>query len=115
MKRIDIIIRPEKLENLKKILSQCKIGGITVTSVMGCGNQRGNTDIFDFKGLKIMNMNLIPKIMAIVIINDEELDNLLGLVYDSISTGKVGDGKVFVSNVEDVMRISTGERGKKSI
>lgn len=115
MKKLEIIIRPDKLERLKQILNDTAIGGITVLSVMGCGNQKGASDIESIKGLKVSNMNLIPKIMAIVVVNDGAVDGILAAVHSEISTGKVGDGKVFVSDIEDSMRIRTGERGKKSI
>lgn len=115
MKKVELIIRPDKLEKLKHILNKCNVGGITVTSAMGCGNQKGNTDISSYKGIEITNMNLIPKIKAEVVIRDEELEDLLALIYDQLSSGTVGDGKVFVSPVEEVMRIRTGQRGKKAI
>lgn len=115
MKKLEIIIRPDKLEKLKEILNDTKIGGITVTSVMGCGNQKGSTDFDTIKGLKVSGMNLIPKIEAMVVVSDDAVDGILTKIYEQIATGKVGDGKVFVSDIEDCMRIRTGERGKKSI
>jgi nitrogen regulatory protein P-II 1 len=114
MKKLEIIIRPEKLENLKVILNCCKVGGMTVMSVMGCGNQKGAADI-DLKGLKVLSMNLIPKIQATVVVDDGDVEELLSLLHESISSGKVGDGKVFVSPVDDIMRMRTGERGKKAL
>ncbi|WP_455721877.1 P-II family nitrogen regulator [Agathobacter sp.] len=115
MKKVELIIRPDKLEKLKHILNKCNVGGITVTSAMGCGNQKGSTDAGSYKGIEITNMNLIPKIKAEVVIRDEELEDLLALIYDHLSTDTVGDGKVFVSTIDDVMRIRTGQRGKKAI
>jgi len=114
MKKLDIIIRPEKLENLKVILNRCKVGGMTVMSVMGCGNQKGAANI-DLKGLKVLSMNLIPKIQATVVVDDADVEELLSLLHESISSGKVGDGKVFISPVDDIMRMRTGERGKKAL
>ncbi len=115
MKKLEIIIRPDKLEKLKAILNETAIGGITVTSVMGCGNQKGSTDFDNIKGLKVSGMNLIPKIQAMVVVNDGAVDGILASIHSEISSGKVGDGKVFISDIEDCMRIRTGERGKKSI
>jgi nitrogen regulatory protein P-II 1 len=115
MKRLDIIIRPDKLENLKNILNHNAIGGITVYSAMGCGNQKGNADIESFKGLKVANMNLIPKITVIAVVEDDKVDELLSDIHSGIATGKVGDGKVFVSEVVEAMRIRTGERGRKAL
>lgn len=115
MKKVEFIIRPDKLEKLKVILNEYHIGGITVTSAMGCGNQKGNTDVSSYKGIEVVNMNLIPKIKAEVVVNDENVEELLSLIYENLSTGTVGDGKVFVSPIDEVMRIRTGQRGKKAI
>lgn len=115
MKKLEIIIRPDKLEILKNILNETTAGGLTVLTAMGCGNQKGSTDIESLKGLKISNMNLIPKVMAMVVVEDSDVDNILASIHSQLSTGKVGDGKVFVSDVSDSMRIRTGERGSKSI
>ena len=115
MKKVEFIIRPDKLEKLKVILNECNVGGITVTSAMGCGNQKGNTDVANYKGIEVVNMNLIPKIKAEVVVNDEQVEELMAIIYENLSTGTVGDGKVFISPIEDVMRIRTGQRGKKAI
>lgn len=115
MKKIEMIIRPDKLEKLKAILNEYHVGGITVVSAMGCGNQMGFTDVSEYKGMQVKSLNLIPKIKAEVVVNDEDVDKILALIYDSLSTGTVGDGKVFVMPVEEVMRIRTGQKGKKAI
>ncbi|MDD6217481.1 MAG: P-II family nitrogen regulator [Roseburia sp.] len=115
MKKVELIIRPDKLEKLKVILNECNVGGITVTSAMGCGNQKGNVDVSSYKGIEVVNMNLIPKIKAEVVVNDEEVEKLLGLIYENLSSGTVGDGKVFITTVDEAMRIRTGQRGKKVI
>ena len=112
MKKLEIIIRPDKLEVLKKLLDQCGCGGMTVTAGMGCGMQKGN--ITELKGLKL-NINLIPKIQVNAVISDNSLENLLVEIRNNIATGQVGDGKVFVYDVEDAMRIRTGERGVRAI
>jgi nitrogen regulatory protein P-II 1 len=109
-----MVIRPDSLERLKVILNDYAVGGITINSVMGCGSQRGDS-IGEYKGLKIPGMNLLPKILAVVVVRDEDVDGILGIIHESISTGQYGDGKVFISAVEDVMRIRTGERGKKAL
>ena len=115
MKKIELIIRPDKLEKLKLILNECNVGGITVTSAMGCGNQKGSTDVSSYKGIDIVNINLIPKLKAEVVVNDNQVESMLALIHENLSTGCVGDGKVFVSPIEEVMRIRTGQRGKKAI
>ncbi|MDR0812984.1 MAG: P-II family nitrogen regulator [Oscillospiraceae bacterium] len=114
MKRLEITIRPDSLEKLKVLLNNYSIGGITVTSVMGCGTQRGDVT-GELKGLKIPGMNLLPKVSAVVVVNDDSVEEILNIIHETCSTGKVGDGKVFVTDVVDVMRIRTGERGSKAL
>lgn len=115
MKKVEFIIRPEKLEKLKVLLNEFQVGGITVSNAMGCGNQKGVTDSSNFKGLEVKSINLIPKIKAEVVVKDEDVNELLALIYENLSTGAVGDGKVFVIPVDDVMRIRTGQKGEKAI
>ncbi len=110
MKKLEIIIKPDKLETLKSILDECNCGGMTIMAVMGCGKQKGTVN--EIKGLKV-NINLLPKIQVNTVIVDELLDNVLIRIQEVISTNHVGDGKVFVYDVCDVMRIRTGERGEK--
>lgn len=112
MKKLEIIIRPDKLDLLKKILQDCGCGGMTVNAVMGCGIQKGN--IIEMEGLK-PNISLIPKIQVNAVIKDEGLENILLEIQSKISAGNVGDGKVFIYDVGDAMRIRTGERGNKAI
>ena len=113
MKKLEIIIRPDRLEDLKQILNGYAVGGMTVFSVMGCGNQKG--DISELKGMKLVSMNLIPKIQANVVVEDDVVDDILNLVTEKLASGRVGDGKVFVYPVEEAMRIRTGQRGTKAI
>ena len=107
-----IIIRPEKLEDLKELLNKFDVGGMTVTTAMGCGNQKGI--VTTMKGVQF-NINLIPKIQVNVVVNDDKVEDILIGIHETIASGKVGDGKVFVCPVEEVMRIRTGERGKSAI
>jgi nitrogen regulatory protein P-II 1 len=120
VKKLEIIIRPDKLEALKTILNSHSVGGITVTSVMGCGKQKGGLTSggpkgFKLKGVKVAGMNLLPKVQAVTVVEDSAVNEILNIIHEKISSGKVGDGKVFVTNVDDAMRIRTGERGKKAI
>ncbi len=112
MKKLEIIIQPDKLEVLKKILDDCGCGGMTIMAVMGCGKQKGN--LSEIKGLKV-NINLLPKIQVNAVIQNEILDSVLLQIKEQIATGHVGDGKVFIYDVEDAMRIRTGERGAKVV
>jgi nitrogen regulatory protein P-II 1 len=115
MKKFEIIIKPEKLERLKKILNKKKFGGLTVLNAMGCGIQKGDDeDDRDF-GIKVGTINLLPKIMAVVVLNDDDVEDVLAGIHEEISTGNIGDGKVFVYDVVDAMRIRTGGRGAKVI
>lgn len=112
MKKLEIITRPDKLEMVKEILNDCGCGGMTIMAVMGCGNQKGNVN--EIKGLKV-NINLIPKIQVNAVIQDDMLEKVLAEIHEKIATGHVGDGKVFIADLEDAMRIRTGERGSKVI
>lgn len=109
MKKIELIIRPEKLELLKGILTRYEYSGMTVMSAMGCGHQKGNTEEFEKLGIEI---NLLPKLHVMTVVWDEDLDSILSDIVAKLSTGTVGDGKIFISNVDDVVRIRTGEHGK---
>lgn len=109
MKKIELIIRPEKLEALKKILSKNEYCGLTVMSAMGCGHQKGLSDEFLKLGLEI---NLLPKLYVMTVILDEDLEEILQEILENVSTGSVGDGKVFITTVDDVVRIRTGEHGE---
>ena len=116
MKELVIIIRPEKLETVKEILDEYHCGGMTISSVMGCGAQRGmiegSTNVI--KGFK-MNINLLPKIQVSVVVEDGKVEDLVLKICKLVSTGSAGDGKIFVRNVEEAIRIRTGERGSRAL
>ncbi len=118
MKEIVMIIRPEKLEIVKQILHKNGCGGMTISSVMGCGTQRGMSDAFDIpnviKGYKVA-INVLPKIKVEAVLEDEKIDKLITEICENIATGLVGDGKIFVRNIEEAVRIRTGERGVKAL
>ncbi len=115
MKKLEILIRPDKLELLKEILNSNGCNGMTILAVMGCGTQKGNSDeSTEYKGLTV-NINLLPKIQVMAVVQDELLEQVLADIHTKVSTGHVGDGKVFISEVSDAMRIRTGERGNKVI
>ncbi len=113
MKKLEIVIKPEKLEGIKEVLSNHGCGGMTVFSAMGCGNQKGSSK-GEFNGVKL-NINLIPKIQVNAVISDESLDLVLNEIYKEISSGNMGDGKVFIYDIYDVFRIRTGERGSNAL
>lgn len=117
MKEIIMIIRPEKLENVKRILDEKHCGGMTISTVMGCGTQRGSVEekgVNEIKGFKT-TINLLPKISVNVVVEDAVVEDIVAEVQSRISTGLVGDGKIFIRNMENAIRIRTGERGDKAL
>ena len=112
MKRIEIITRSEKLVGLKEVLVVHNCQGMTVQSVMGCGRQKGYIPELNITGDDI---NLLPKILVFAVIEDEQLEEILADITSAISTGKNGDGKVFVYDVYEAMRIRTSERGSNAL
>jgi nitrogen regulatory protein P-II 1 len=114
MKRLEIIIRADKLEALQAILNSYS-GGITVATVMGCGKQKKQLSANGTKTLKVAGMNMLPKLQVTVVVKDSVVAEILNRIHEKISSGKVGDGKVFITDIEDAMRIRTGERGEKAL
>lgn len=109
MKRITAIVRPEKLEPLKEALFAARVSGMTISQVSGCGNQHGWTE--HFRGAEVL-LNMVPKVKFEVVASDERVDAIVEAIQQVARTGSVGDGKVFISPVEQVIRIRTGETGE---
>ena len=112
MKEIIAIIRPEKLEKVKMALEEIGCHGMTVTEVKGRGRQLGVTESYRGSDYRI---DLLPKTRLEIIVNDGELDEVIETIVKTAQTGDIGDGKIFISPVEDVVRIRTGERGRKAV
>ena len=112
MKKLEIVIRPEKLEELKDILDTCKFTGVIINNVMGYGNQKGYKQTY--RGSEY-NVNLLPKIKVETVVAEDVAEKLIEMVVKEINTGNYGDGKIFISNIEDVVRVRTGERGEDAI
>lgn len=112
MKKITAIVRPEKMEPLKEALFAAQVGGMTISQVQGCGNQHGWTEYY--RGTEVM-LNMIPKVKFELVVDDEEVEGLVELVRTQAHTGEVGDGKIFVSPVDEVVRIRTGEHGTAAV
>lgn len=112
MKKIEAIIRPEKLEELKETLLKNKISGITINQVFGCGNQYGFTEYI--RGNTVI-MNALPKTEIKLVVPDDKLDEVIDLITSVASTGEFGDGKIFISDVIDCIRIRTKERGESAL
>lgn len=108
MKKIEAIIRPSKMEEIKAALSKFGIQGITVTQVSGCGLQKGHKEVY--RGVEY-SLNLIQKIKIEMVTKDELAEEIIKILIDIGRTGDIGDGKIFLYNVEDVVKIRTGERG----
>ena len=112
MKKLEIIIRPEKLEELKKILTESCVTGMMISNIMGYGSQRGHKQVYngvDFSG------NLLPKVKVESIVSDETYETIIDQIIEQINTGEYGDGKIFVYDVYDAIRIRTGERGTDAL
>ena len=112
MKRLTAIGRPEKLEPVKEALFAARVSGMTVSQVQGCGNQHGWKEFY--RGTEVL-LNMIPKVKFELVVDDGEVDGLVALIADTARTGEVGDGKIFVSPVEGVVRVRTGETGPAAV
>jgi len=112
MKKVEAVIRPTKMDEVKEALSDIGIAGMTVTDVRGYGRQRGRTE--KYRGNTYV-VNLLPKIKIEFIVPDDRADEVVEVVLEAARTGEIGDGKVFVSHVEESIRIRTGERGDSAL
>ncbi len=112
MKKVEAIIKPFKLDEVKDALVEIGIGGMTVTEVRGFGQQKGHTEIY--RGTEYV-IDFLPKVKIEVIVRDEEVEKVVETIMKTAQTGRVGDGKIFIIPVEDVVRIRTGERGNQAI
>lgn len=112
MKEITAVIRPDKMEVVKEALQEIQCNGVTVTEVKGRGRQLGITESYRGRDYKV---DLLPKTRLEIIVNDEDVDKVVDTIVKTAQTGDIGDGKIFVSPVEEVIRIRTGERGEKAV
>lgn len=112
MKKIEAIIKPFKLEDVKDALSEAGITGMTVTDVKGYGRQQGHSELY--RGAEYI-VDFLAKTKLELIVNDDEVDNVVKLISTSAKTGKIGDGKIFVMSVDEVVRIRTGETGSEAV
>lgn len=112
MKRIAAVVRPEKLEPLKEALFQAKISGMTIYQVHGCGNQHGWKEYF--RGSEVF-LNMIPKVKFEIIVEDSRVDEIVDVIVGVARTGEVGDGKIFTSSIDSVVRVRTGEKDEAAV
>jgi nitrogen regulatory protein P-II 1 len=112
MKKVEAIIRPFQLENVRDAVLELGISGMSVSEVKGYGRQKGHTEIY--RGAEYV-VDFLPKVKVEIIVKEELLDDLIETIINSAKTGKVGDGKIFVSSVEKAIRIRTGETDNEAI
>jgi len=112
MKKIEAIIKPFKLDEVREALSEVGISGLTVTEVKGFGRQKGHTELY--RGAEYV-VDFLPKIKIEIVVNGEQVDPAIEAIIKAARTGKIGDGKIFVTAVEQVVRIRTGETNESAI
>ncbi|HEY7631376.1 MAG TPA: P-II family nitrogen regulator [Thermoleophilaceae bacterium] len=112
MKKIEAIIRSERLQNVQDALDELGVSGLTVSEVMGCGRQKGYTE--QYRGSRA-NISLLPKLKVESVVSDSLVDKAVDAIVGGAYTGELGDGRVFVYDVEQAIRIRTGERGEETV
>ena len=112
MKKIEAIVRPEKVDDVRKALEKAGYPGVTITEVEGHGKQKGVTRQWRGESYKV---DLLPKVKLEIVVSDKDADRTVGAVASAAKTGAVGDGKIFVSDIKDVVRIRTSDRGDDAL
>jgi len=112
MTKIECIIRPERFEDVNAALSDLGVVGMTTSEVRGCGRQRGYVE--RYRGMEYQ-VRLLPKMKLEMVLRDEQVEEVVRAIQDAARTGEVGDGKVFLSRIDDAVRIRTGERGQDAL
>lgn len=112
MKKIEAIIKPFKLDDVKFSLNEIGVTGLTMTEVRGFGRQKGHKEIY--RGAEYQ-VDFIPKVKLEIVVDDEIADKAIAAISEQANTGKIGDGKIFVSSISDAIRIRTGETGKDAL
>jgi nitrogen regulatory protein P-II 1 len=112
MKKIEAVIKPFKLDEVKDALSKAGVEGMTVSEVKGFGRQKGHTELY--RGAEYV-VDFLPKVKIELLVSDTKVAQLVNVIQSAARTGKIGDGKIFVLPVDDVVRIRTGERGSEAL
>ena len=112
MRLIEAIIKPFKLDDVREALSEKGVEGLTVTETKGFGRQKGHTELY--RGAEYV-VDLLPKLKLEILVREEDVEEVISAIAEAANTGKIGDGKIFVAPVSDVIRIRTGERGDAAI
>ena len=112
MKKIEAIIKPFKLDEVKEALQEIGVEGLTVFEAKGFGRQKGHTELY--RGAEYI-VDFLPKVKIEIVVSDEDLDKAVESIQNAAKTGRIGDGKIFVTNLEQIVRIRTGEDGEKAL
>lgn len=112
MKKVEAIIKPFKLDEVKDALNEIGIQGMTVTEVKGFGRQKGHVELY--RGAEY-DIAFVPKVKLEIVVSDQMAERVVAAILDKARTGKIGDGKIFISNIEEIIRIRTGEHGESAI
>lgn len=112
MKKIEAVVRHFKLDEIKNALNSCDVGGMTITEVKGYGRQRGHSEMYRGNEYAI---DFVPKVKIEVVVNDEQVDKVIESIMTKAQTGQMGDGKIFVSELNEVIRVRTGETGAEAV
>ncbi len=112
MKKIEAVIKPFKLDDVKEALHEVGVSGITVTEAKGFGRQKGHTELY--RGAEYV-VDFLPKVKLEVVVEDDQASRVVEAIAAAARTGRIGDGKIFLSSIEEVVRIRTGERGSDAI
>ena len=112
MKKIEAIIKPFKLDDVREAIQEAGVTGITVTEVKGVGRQKGHTEIY--RGAEYV-VDLLPKIKIEIVVSESRVADIVSLIQQKAQTGRIGDGKIFISTIDDAVRIRTGETGDSAL
>lgn len=112
MKLVTAVVKPHKLDDVKEALTAAGVHGLTVTDVRGFGRQRGHTETY--RGAEY-TVDFLPKVMIEVVVGDGDADQVVGAISEAANTGKIGDGKIWVTSVDQITRIRTGEQGAEAL
>ena len=112
MKLITAIIKPDKVEALRKALTEVELQGLTITEAKGYGRQKGHTEMY--RGAEY-DVHFLPKSRAEILVSDDLIEKTITTITDAVKTGKIGDGKIFITEVSEIVRIRTGERGAEAL
>ncbi len=112
MRKIEAVIRPHKLDDIREALIESGIKGMTILEARGIGRQKGQTEVYRGSEYQI---DFVPKLKIEIIVTDEQMDNAINIILDNAKTGQIGDGKIFISTIDEVIRVRTEELGESAL